>query len=101
MYIIVGGAGEVGYHVARALRDEGHDVAVVESDPDRLERVQEMDVLAIEGNLAQRSLLEEEADISRADLMIACTGSDEVNMVACAIAKTYGARTIAYNRTGS
>ncbi len=100
MYIIVGGAGEVGYHVARALRDEGHDVAVVESDPERLERVQEMDVLAVEGNLAQRSLLEEEVDVAHADLVIACTGSDEVNMVACAIAKTYGARTIArLNRT--
>ncbi len=95
MYIIVGGAGEVGYHVARALRDEGHDVAVVESDPARLDRVRELDVLAIEGNFAQRSLLEEQANVEHADVVIACTGNDEVNLVGCSIGKTHGARTIA------
>ncbi len=95
MYVIVGGAGEVGFHVARALRDEGHDVAVVESDPRRLERVSGLDVLAIEGNIASRRVLEEEANIGQAQLLIACTGVDEINMVAAALAKTYGLRTIA------
>lgn len=94
MYVIVGGAGEVGFHVARALRDEGHDVAVVEADPRRLERVGELDVLAIQGNIAARGVLEE-ANVDRADLLIACTGVDEINMVACALGKTYGLRTIA------
>lgn len=95
MYVIVGGAGEVGFHVARALREEGHDVAVVEPSADRLERLQDLDVLAIEGNVANKRLLEEEADVENAQLLIACTGTDEINMVACALAKTYGARTIA------
>ncbi len=95
MYVIVGGAGEVGFHVARALRDEGHDVAVIESDPRRLERVSGLDVLAIEGNMASRRLLEEEANIAQAQLLIACTGVDEINMVAAALGKTYGLRTIA------
>lgn len=100
MYVIVGGAGEVGYHVARALREEGHDVAVVEQDPRRLERLADLDVLSIPGNVADKSVLEDDADIARADLMIACTGIDEVNMVACALAKTHGCRTIArINRT--
>lgn len=94
MYVIVGGAGEVGFHVARALRDEGHDVAVVEADPRRLERVGELDVLSVEGNVASRTVLEE-ANISQADLLIACTGADEINMVAAALGKTYGLRTIA------
>jgi len=94
MYVIIGGAGEVGFHVARALRDEGHDVAVIEPDPKRLERLGDLDVLSIEGNVASRKVLEE-AKVADADLLIACTGKDEVNMVACALAKTYGARTIA------
>ena len=95
MYVIVGGAGEVGFHVARALRDEGHDVAVIEPDPTRLERLGELDVLSIQGNVASRRVLEEEANIANADLLVACTGTDEVNMVACALAKTFGLRTIA------
>jgi trk system potassium uptake protein len=94
MYVVVGGAGEVGYHVARALRDEGHDVAVVEKDAERLERLQELDILAVLGNVANHQLLQKEARIADADLFIATTGEDEVNMVACALAKTHGARTI-------
>lgn len=95
MYVIVGGAGEVGYHIARALRDEGHDVCVVETDAERLSRLAELDVLSVQGNIANKTILEGEAKVHEAKLFIACTGDDEVNMVACAIAKTYGARTIA------
>lgn len=95
MYVIVGGAGEVGYHVARALREENHDVAVIETDPHRLERLQDLDVLTIQGNLASKRLLEGEAKVKDAELLIACTGDDEVNMVAAALAKTHGCRTIA------
>ncbi len=95
MYVVVGGAGEVGFHVAQALREEGHDVAVCETDPDRLERLQDLDVLAVQGSIASRRVLEEDANIRDADMLLACTGHDEVNMVACALAKTYGARTIA------
>jgi trk system potassium uptake protein TrkA len=95
MYVIVGGAGEVGFHLARALREEGHDVAVVEPDADRVERLNDLDVLAIPGNIASKRLLEEEANIKDADLLIACSGHDEINLVACALAKTYGVKTIA------
>ncbi len=94
MYVIVGGAGEVGFHVARSLREEGHDVAVVESHPDRLQRLQDLDVLTVQGNVASRNVLEQ-AKVAEAQLFIACTGDDEVNMVAAALAKTYGCRTIA------
>ncbi|MEA3165225.1 MAG: trk/ktr system potassium uptake protein [Thermoplasmata archaeon] len=95
MYVVVGGAGEVGYHVARALRDEGHDVCVVETNPDRLERLAELDVATVKGNIANKAILEGEAKIADAQLFIACTGDDEVNMIAAAIAKTHGPRTIA------
>lgn len=95
MYVVVGGAGEVGYHVARSLRDEGHDVCVVETNPARLERLAELDVATVKGNIANKSVLEGEAKIAEAELFIACTGDDEVNMIAAAIAKTHGPRTIA------
>ncbi|MHB8633173.1 MAG: Trk system potassium transporter TrkA [Thermoplasmatota archaeon] len=96
MYAVIGGAGEVGFHVARALRDEGHSLAVVEEDPRRLERLQSLDVLAIQGNIASRAILEGEARVKDAELFVACTGNDEVNMVAAALAKSLGAqRTIA------
>lgn len=95
MYVIVGGAGEVGYHVARALREEGHEVAVIESRADRLDRLQDLDVTAIAGNLASKPLLEGEARIRECGLFVACSGDDEVNMVGAALAKTYGCRTVA------
>lgn len=95
MYVIVGGAGEVGYHIARALRDEGHDVCVVELNPERLARLADLDVLAVQGNIANKTILEGEAKVADAQLFIACTGDDEVNMVACSLAKTFGPRTIA------
>ncbi|MEA3135779.1 MAG: trk/ktr system potassium uptake protein, partial [Thermoplasmata archaeon] len=95
MYVVVGGAGEVGYHVARSLRDEGHDVCVVETNPERLERLADLDVTSVKGNIANKSILEGEAKIAEAQLFIACTGDDEVNMIACALAKTHGPRTIA------
>lgn len=95
MYVIIGGAGEVGFHVAKALREEGHDVAVIEPNTDRLEALQDLDVLAIEGNVANWRVLENDANIQNAELLIACSGNDEVNLVAAALAKTYGLRTIA------
>ena len=96
MYIIVGGAGEVGSYVARALRDEGHDVCVIDNRPERLERLADVDVVTIQGNLASKPLLEGEARIAEAEVFVACTGDDEVNMVAAALAKSFGvARTIA------
>ena len=55
------GAGEVGYHVARSLRDEGHDVCVVETNSDRLERLADLDVTSVKGNIANTSILEGEA----------------------------------------
>jgi trk system potassium uptake protein len=96
MYVIVGGAGEVGSAVARALRDEGHDVCVIDSRADRLERLADLDATTIQGNLASKPVLEGEARVAEAQVFVACTGVDEVNMVAAALAKSFGvARTIA------
>ncbi|MDI6916345.1 MAG: Trk system potassium transporter TrkA [Thermoplasmatales archaeon] len=93
MYVIVGGAGEVGYHVAEALCNEGHDVAVIEKEAEACERADNLDALVVKGNAASPEVLSE-AGVDKADMFIGVTGVDEVNMLACAIAKTKGCRTI-------
>lgn len=90
MYCIVVGVGEVGRHVAEILSKEGHEVAVVERDPERLRTVvDDYDVRGIQGNgAALRTLYE--ANIGQARILIAVTDSDEVNMIACMTAKRAG-----------
>lgn len=94
MYVVVSGAGEVGYHVAKSLREEGHGVAIIEKDPKVLKRAEDLDALVLQGNGASLDKLLE-ADLPHADLFIGATGDDEVNMLGAAIAKSYGVGTIA------
>jgi len=80
--IIIVGAGAVGTHLADRLSKENHDVIVIEQNVDRLRAIQdELDILTIEGNGASPRFLHE-AGIASADLLMALTNSDEVNMVA-------------------
>jgi trk system potassium uptake protein TrkA len=68
------------------LSQEQHDVSVVDVDPDVLQRVRErLDVLAIEGNGTSAAVLEE-AGIKDADMLVAVTAVDEVNIIACMMA---------------
>jgi trk system potassium uptake protein TrkA len=94
MYVIVAGAGQVGTEIAKHLLSEGHSVALIESDKNRLEAAESLDVLALEGNAASPAKLLE-AGINSADLLVAVTGSDEVNIIACTVAKSKGCKTIA------
>lgn len=83
MRILIVGAGEVGFHLARRLSEEGQDVVVIESDPERAEMVgEQLDVIAVEGNGASLRVLDE-AGIENTDLMLAVTSKDEVNLIAC------------------
>ena len=94
--IVVVGAGEVGSYVAQILSDEGNTVSVVEKDAKKLnELAEDLDVLAVEGSGSHPHILRE-AGIRKADLLVAATASDEVNLVACLLAKQHGVeRTIA------
>jgi trk system potassium uptake protein TrkA len=94
MYVVVAGAGQVGTEIAKNLLEEGHSVALIESDKKRLETLETLDVLALEGNAASPGKLIE-AGINSADMLVAVTGSDEVNIIACIVAKSKGCRTIA------
>lgn len=83
------GAGEVGYHLARRLSEEGHDVTIIEVSPDRAENVAaQLDVLTITGNGASLPVLEQ-AGIKSAKLVLAVTSRDEVNVLACLAASRY------------
>jgi trk system potassium uptake protein TrkA len=90
MRIVVAGAGKLGYSIAELLTDDEFDVIVVENDPKRREVVQNsLDVLVIEGNACSPSMYKD-PDIRGADVLIACTDSDEVNMITCMMAKNNG-----------
>jgi trk system potassium uptake protein TrkA len=92
--IVIAGAGEVGYYISRSLYSEGYEVSIIESEMDAADRAEGLDALVVRGNAASSARLEE-AGIKEAKNFIAVTASDEVNMVACSIAKGYGVRTIA------
>ncbi len=84
MKAIIIGAGEVGYHIAKSL-SLTHDVIIIEKDEEIARRADELDVQVIEGNGANVDIL---TDILHdADILVAVTGVDEVNIVACMTAK--------------
>ena len=84
--IIVVGCGKVGRTLVQKLSEEGHDITVIDRDPARLATVTDVyDVMGIEGNGASFTTLQE-AGIADADLFIAVTDSDELNLLCCTIA---------------
>ena len=86
MNIIVCGAGQVGASIARQLADEANDVTVIDSDRAVVQRLSDtVDARAIVGNASLPDVLEE-AGAKTADMIVAVTHSDEVNMVACQVA---------------
>jgi trk system potassium uptake protein TrkA len=87
MYVIVAGAGKVGWNLARELLEKGHEVTLIENDRDRFLTVeQELEHNVQYGDASELWVLER-AGISRADMVIAVTGDDEDNMLVCQVAK--------------
>ena len=90
MHVIVVGAGEVGSYVAERLSREGHDVAIVEIDDSRLRQLSDdLDVLTIRGSGTHPRILRR-AGVEQADLLVAVTSNDEVNLVSSLLAKSIG-----------
>jgi len=90
MKIIVVGAGEVGTHITSTLSLEGHDIILIEQGPERAARAREsLDALIVEGNGASMRVLDE-AGASGADMILAVTDRDEVNIVSCVTGKAMG-----------
>jgi trk system potassium uptake protein TrkA len=86
VYVVIVGAGEVGSYLAKILVEEGHDVAIIESDEPAARRLEgELDCLVVHGSGVNRTALLQ-AGIKKADLFISVTHVDEVNLVAAMIA---------------
>jgi len=92
MKIVIVGAGEVGYYLAKRLISEGNDVVIIEMDTERYRRASEsLDAIVIQGSGSSVKILAA-AEVGSADVLIAVSALDEVNILACMIAKEMGAR---------
>ena len=92
MNIVIVGGGKIGFSLAEQLVEENHDVTVVDSDEGVLRRAgDQLDVMTVRGNGVSAATLQE-SGADKADLLVAATNSDEVNMVCCLTAKDQGAK---------
>lgn len=92
MRIVIAGAGEMGFHLAKLLEAEEQDIIIIDSDANVLEYVsQHLDVGTVKGSSASPRILKE-ANISKADLLIAVTSIQEVNITTCILGKSLGAK---------
>ena len=86
MKVIVCGAGQVGYNIARYLAGAGNDVTVIDQRPELTQKIGEsLDIQAITGFASHPEVLEQ-AGAEDAEVLIAVTYADEVNMIACQVA---------------
>ncbi len=87
MYIIVVGGGKVGFHLAKELVDANHEVLIIEEDSQKAREIaDELGDIVLDGDGCEASVLEK-AGTSRADMLLAVTGEDQDNLVACQVAK--------------
>ena len=83
MNIIIAGDGKVGSMLTRQLSAEGYDITLIDANPKVLESTEEMyDIMAVQGNCATMEVLEQ-AGVKDADLLIAATSADEINLLCC------------------
>jgi trk system potassium uptake protein TrkA len=87
VYVVIAGAGKVGWNLARELISKGHEVTVIESERSRYLTVEQELEHAIQYGDATELWVLERAGINRADLTIAVTGDDEDNLLICQLAK--------------
>jgi trk system potassium uptake protein len=92
MRTIVIGGGKVGAYLGRALTKEGHTVTVVEQSRDKAKKIGDLSrLLVIVGDGTEVEVLNK-ADAARTEWVVAVTGKDEDNLVACQLARTLGAK---------
>jgi len=95
MKIVIIGLGTIGKTILKSLSGENHTVTIIDEDKNKVETlIEQYDVFGIVGNGACMEI-QNEADVKDADLVIAVTGSDELNILACLVAKRLGAQNTA------
>lgn len=83
MRILIAGGGKVGQVLVDKLSDEGHEITLIDQNPDVLEHIMEhYDVITVHGNAASMDTLEQ-AGVDESDLLIAATDADEINLLSC------------------
>ena len=88
MNIIICGAGRVGYTIAKLLSEQDHSITVIDQSSEDIQKINEnLDIKAIVGKATSPTILEK-ADTHDADMIIAVTRNDEINMLICQIAST-------------
>jgi trk system potassium uptake protein TrkA len=93
MRIIIIGAGDIGFQLSKRMYHSRTDIAIVESDPVRAQRAREqLDVIVIDGHGTSAKTLKE-AGVETADILASMTDNDEVNILACQLAKKAGKAT--------
>ncbi|NOX58091.1 MAG: Trk system potassium transporter TrkA [Planctomycetes bacterium] len=91
MNIIICGAGQVGLHAAEVMEAAGHNITVIDENATRIRKIEDgLDVRTLRGNCAAAETLVE-AGCKSADLVVAATSSDEINILTAAVAKAVGA----------
>ncbi len=92
MRIIIAGMGDVGYHLAKQLSLEAHDIIAIDVDQNRLSYTDSMaDILTINGSSTSIKILHE-AKVNKADLLVAVTSSEEINVTTAILGKKLGAK---------
>ena len=96
MKIIIAGAGEVGFHLAKLLSYESQEIVLIDNNKENLKYAENhLDIRTINGNALSLSLLKN-ADVKSSDLFIGVTSQESLNITLCALAKQLGCkRTIA------
>jgi len=87
MYILIVGAGKIGYFLAKRLYQSKHTISIIDKDRSICEEIaKDLEVLVVNGDACDPKILEE-AGIERADVLAAVTGDDEDNLIICQLAK--------------
>ncbi|MBX3248319.1 MAG: Trk system potassium transporter TrkA [Myxococcales bacterium] len=101
MYIVVIGLGEVGRYLLNVLQHEGHDVIAIDRDPAAVTYAEEhYDCASLVGYGASQEILDR-AGVAKADLVVACSDHDEVNLIAALAAKQLGAKRVIARAQGN
>ncbi|KAA5542548.1 Trk system potassium transporter TrkA [Roseiconus nitratireducens] len=93
--VMIAGGGEIGFHIARALPESDYRITLLENDAERCTHLAKLlpDATVVHANANRRSVLEDEGG-GAVDYFVACTGSDESNIMACVEARELGARRV-------
>lgn len=95
MHIVIAGGGRLGFHLARILEENFHDIVIIEQNGDVCYGLgKELKAVVVRGDATKPNVLDE-ARVSKADALIALTGNDDSNIVICLTGKRKGAKTVA------